>query len=139
MDFIHSRLQISELINMVFEFSTFEFPHLIELQNKVITNVKDLTGLEVLPTQLKQKYWKKILLEDVKYSFLFRLLKKYGIHYHISEYDNSIMYFNFDDSNLQDIVRFNIELDRYFIYKSTNLYRDIGGIRLISYKVTSFF
>jgi len=139
MDFIHSRLQITELINMVFEFASFEFPHLVELQEKIISKVKTEKDLKVLPIQLKQKYLKRGLHKNIKYFFILRLLEKYGIHYHISEYDNSIMYYNFDDLNLQNIIRFNVELDRYFTYKASNLYRDVGGVRLISYKITTYF
>lgn len=136
MDFLHRRLNISELVELIFKFGKYKTePYLLELEERILQKT-DLNNIRYLPEHLREKFYRKKVNNSIKYNFLTNLLDKYNIAYYISQRDGSII--GYDYWNLENLDNLCTELNYYFEINWNSFFKDIEGIKLILYKQLSY-
>lgn len=136
MDFLHRRLNIPDLVELIFEFGKYKTePYLLELEEKILQKT-NIDNMRYLPDHLQEKFFRKKVNHQIKYNFLTNLLDKYNIAYHISHRDGSII--GYDYRNIRNLDNLCYELNNYFEINWNSFFKDIGGIKLILYKQLSY-
>ena len=135
MDFLHRRLNIPELVDLVFKFGKYDTePYLLELEKKIVQNT-NILNIKYLPDHLQERFYRNKINRQIRYDFLTNLFEKYNISYYITEKDDIIGY---DYWNLERLQSFCNELSDYFDINWNTFFKDIQGIKILLYKHLSY-